>query len=143
MFSDHTKVADGTYQIQNNATYPDAYIVVEDGEAQFFNIDLNELYKDDIVEKYIMYLKNYKNQSVTSADEEQIKNSIDLNERFCKTKFALDYSEENYNFVDDRGIGNYNFGTITDISYLSYEYDWKNQSITLNREDAELIKFKR
>ena len=53
LFSDHSRVADGRYQIQNNAAYPDAYILVEDGQAQFFHIDLNELYKDSIVEKYL------------------------------------------------------------------------------------------
>lgn len=84
LFSDHSKVADGKYQIQNNETYPNAYILVEDGQAQFFNIDLNE-----------------------------------------------------------SGKGLYNFGNITEIDYLSYEYDGKKHSITLNREEAGLIEFKR
>lgn len=140
-FSDHSKVKDGTYQIQNNTTYPDAYIVVENGEAQFFNIDLNALYKDTIVEDYLAYLKNYKNQKLSSSDEEKVKDSIDLNAQFCETKFVLDYSRES-DFVED-GIGNYSFGTITDISYLSYEYDWKKGSITLNRPEAGLIEFKK
>lgn len=140
-FSDHSKVKDGTYQIQNNTTYPDAYIVVENGEAQFFNIDLNALYKDTIVEDYLAYLKNYKNQKLSSSDEEKVKDSIDLNAQFCETKFVLDYSRESDLF--DEGIGYYSFGAITDISHLSYEYDWKKGSITLNRPEAGLIEFKR
>ncbi len=141
LFSDHSRVADGRYQIQNNAAYPDAYILVEDGQAQFFHIDLNELYKDSIVEKYLYYLKNHKNQKITVSEENQIKDTIDLNAQFCETKFVLDYSEENYNFCDEEGIYHYNFGFITENSYLSYEYDWKNRSITLDREETGLIEF--
>lgn len=141
IFSDHSKVKDGTYEIQNNTTYPDAYIVVDNGEAQFVNIDLNALYKDTIVEDYLSYLKNYKNQKLSSLDEEKIKDSIDLNAQFCETKFVLDYSRES-DFVDE-GIGHYSFGAITDISYLSYQYDWKKGSITLDRPEAGLIEFRK
>lgn len=81
-FSDHSKVKDGTYKIQNNTAYPDAYIVIDNGEAQFFNIDLNALYKDTIAEDYLAYLKHYKKQKLSSYDEEKVKDSIDLNARF-------------------------------------------------------------
>lgn len=143
LFSDHSKVVDGRYQIQNNAAYPDAYILVEDGQAQFFHIDLNKLYKKTIVERYLNYLKNYKKQKLTALEEKQVGDVIDLNAQFCDTKFVLDYSEEKYNFCDEEGIYHYNFGFITEDSYLSYEYDWKNRSITLDREEAGLIEFKR
>lgn len=143
LFSDHSKVADGKYQIQNNAVYPDAYILVEDGQAQFFHIDLNELYKESIVEDYLNYLKNYKKQKLTASEEKQVRDAIDLNEQFCETKFVLDYSKENYNICDEEGYYHYNFGFITEISYLSYEYDWKKRSITLDREETGPIEFKR
>lgn len=143
LFSDHSKIADGKYQIQNNVVYPDAYILVEDGQAQFFHIDLNELYKESIVEDYLDYLKNYKKKILTASDEKQVRDAIDLNAQFCETKFVLDYSEENYNFCDEEGLYHYNFGFITEISYLSYEYDWKKRSITLDREETGPIEFKR
>lgn len=143
LFADHSKVADGRYQIQNNVVYPDAYILVEDGQAQFFHIDLNELYKESIVEDYLNYLKNYKKQELTASEEKQVRDAIDLNAQFCETKFVLDYSEENYNFCDEEGLYHYNFGFITEGSYLSYEYDWENRSITLNHEEAGRIEFKR
>lgn len=142
-FSDHSKVKDGTYMIQNNTTYPDAYIVVDNGKAQFFNIDLNALYKDTIVEDDLLYLKNYKNQKLSSLDEEKVKDSIDLNAQFCETKFVLDYSRKSDLFDEDEGIGYYSFGAITDISHLSYQWDWKKRSITLTRPEAGLIEFRK
>lgn len=143
LFSDHSKIADGRYQIQNNVVYPDAYILVEDGQAQFFHIDLNELYKESIVEDYLNYQKNYKKQKLTASEEKQVRDEIDLNAQFCETKFVLDYSKENYNICDEEGLYHYNFGFITEISYLSYEYDWKKRSITLDREETGPIEFKR
>lgn len=142
-FSDHTEVADGKYWIQDNQTYPDAYIEIKDGKAQFFNIDLNALYKENIAEDYILYLKNYKKQVLSSAEEDKIKNAIDLNAQFCDSSFTLDYSNDNDNYVDESGLGQYNFGYVTDISFLSYEYNWKNRTITLTREEAGRIQFKR
>lgn len=112
--------------------------MIDNGEAQFFNIDLNALYKDTIVEDYLAHLKYYKKQKLSSYDEEKVKDSIDLNAQFCERKFVLNYRESD---VLDEGIGYYSFGGITDISHLSYLYDWRKQSITLNRPEAGLIKF--
>ena len=53
--------------------------MIDNGEAQFFNIDLNALYKDTIVEDYLAYLKYYKKQKLSSYDEEKVKDSVDLN----------------------------------------------------------------
>lgn len=143
-FGNHTEVKAGIYRIQNNTTYPEAYILVEDGKAQFFNIDLNALYKNCVVERYITYLEEYKEQKLSVSDKTQIEESIDLNAQFCESKFILDYSKENYNFVDNStGLCNYNFGKITDTDYLSYNYDWKKGSITLTRDEAESIVFER
>lgn len=138
------EVKEGTYYIQNNTVYPEAYIVVKEGKAQLFNIDLNELYKDEIVERYISYLENYKEQNVLNSEKMRIKETINLNAKFCESEFVLDYSEENYNLFDTyAGIGHYNFGKITDIDYLGYDYDWKKGSITLIRDEARPIVFKR
>lgn len=143
-FGNHTEVKAGIYRIQNNTTYPEAYILVEDGKAQFFNIDLNALYKNCVVERYITYLEEYKQQKLSVSDKTQIEESIDLNAQFCESMFILDYSKENYNFVDNStGLCNYNFGKITDTDYLSYNYDWKKGSITLTRDEAESIVFER
>ena len=144
LYVNRTKVADGKYKIQDNSTYPNAYIIVKNGEAQFFNIDLNAMYKDSIVEDAIRYEKYYKKKKLSRRDEQNIRDSIDLNKQFCNKRVILNYSSENYNsYDDDSGIGHYNFGMITPTDYLSYEYDWKNGSIKLDREDAELMEFRR
>ena len=45
-FGNNPKLKEGTYKIQDNKTYPDAYIVVQDNSIQFYNIDLNKLLCD-------------------------------------------------------------------------------------------------
>ena len=120
--------------------YPDAYIEVKDGKAQIFNIDLNDLYKDGIVERYIEYLGQ--EREIKSSEKKEIENAIDLNKQFCDVSFVLDY-EGPGNFVDSNGICIYNFGFITEIDCFAYEYDWKNKSITLVRPEAGRIVFKK
>ena len=139
LFSDHTEVAEGTYKVQNNTHYPDAYLVVNDGKAQFFNIDLNALYKDDIATYYIDYLKT-NNPQLSGEEEKEVRDAIDLNKMFCESEFPLDYDPEKSNFIDEEGIAHYNFGWVTEMSYLSYEYDWKKETITLDRGPRVIFK---
>lgn len=142
LFSDHTEVAEGTYEIKNNTKYPKAYLVVKDGKAQFFNIDLNALYKDGIVTYYIEFLKT-KNSQFSSEDEKEVRNSIDLNKMFCESEFSLNYEQDKGNFIDEEGIAHYNFGWVTEVSYLSYEYNWKKKTITLDQIGSPYVVFKR
>jgi len=137
-FSGHAEVAEGIYKVEGYERYPDAYIEVKDGTAQFFNIDLNALYKDEIVERYIKSL----NRDITVSERKEIENSIDLNKQFCDVSFVLDYNSPG-NFVNSDGIGEYNFGFVTEIDYLAYEYDWKAKNITLVRGEAGRIVFKK
>ena len=139
-FSDHTEVAEGVYKVEGYEKYPDAYIVIKDGTAQIFNIDLNDLYKDGIVERYIEYLGQ--EREITSSERKKIENSIDLNQQFCDVSVDLDYNSPG-NFVNSDGIGEYNFGFVTEIDYFAYEYDWKTKTITLVRPEAGRIVFKR
>ena len=144
LYANRAKVANGKYKIQDNSTYPNAYIIVENGEAQFFNIDLNALYKDGIVENRIAYEEYFKKNKISSHDEQNLRDSIDLNKQFCDNKVTLDYSSKNANSYDeDSGIGYYNFGWVTPTNYLSYEYDWKKASIKLNMDDEQLVEFRR
>jgi len=140
-FSDHTEVAEGIYKVQEYEKYPDAYIEVKDGKAQFFNIDLNALYKENIVKCYIESIE--RERKITSSEKKEIENSIDLNKQFCDVSFVLDYKLENANSINSDGIGMYNFGFVTEMDYLAYEYDWKNKSITLVRPEAGRIVFKK
>lgn len=144
LFGDHSQVKEGIYRSQNSSKYPNAYIVVEDGTAQFYNIDLNEMYKAEIVENYIDYLVNYKEHVLSSSDKKEIKEAIDLNGQFCQKKIILNYEKENSNYYDETlDIYNYNFGYVTDVDYLAYDYDWKKDTITLTRDDDENIVFVR
>ncbi len=144
LFGDHSQVKEGIYRSQNSSKYPNAYIVVEDGTAQFYNIDLNEMYKAEIVEHYINYLEGYKEQVLSNSDKASIKEEIDLNAQFCQSKFVLDYSKEKINYYDEEAkVYHYNFGDITDVDYLSYDYDWEKNTITLTRDTNNEIIFER
>ena len=140
-FSDHTEVAEGVYKVEGYEKYPDAYIEVKDGTAQFFNIDLNALYKENIVKCYIESIE--REREITVSEKKEIENSIDLNQQFCDASFVLDYKPENANSINSDGIGMYNFGFITKMDYLAYEYDWKTKTITLVRPEAGRIVFKK
>ena len=139
-FSGHAEVAEGIYKVQEYEKYPEAYIEVKDGKAQFFNIDLNALYKENIVKCYIESIE--RERKITSSEKKEIENSIDLNKQFCDVSFVLDYNSPG-NFVNSDGIGEYNFGFVTEIDYLAYEYDWKAKNITLVRGEAGRIVFKK
>ena len=141
--SDHGQVKEGTYYAVNSASYPEAYIVVQDGFVQFFNIDLNEMYKQQIVNRYITYMEGHKERKLTEKEKKQIENAIDLNERFCDSKFAINKEDAEFFYDDLTGIGNYNFGFVTNGDALSYEYNSRKKTITLTREEAEQIVFER
>lgn len=144
LFRDTSKPGDGVYKVVDCEEYPDAYIKIESGKAQFFNIDLNARYKKDVVSRYITYLERYKKQKLTKEIKREISDAVDVNKMFCDTPFKLDYSEENYNSRDEeeRHLYHYNFGFIVERYYLSYMYDSGEKTITLNQSEMIPITFR-
>lgn len=138
-FKDDTKPKEGIYKVENFESYPEAYIEIKEGRAQFFNIDLNALYKDKIVERYINYLTNMKEQKITEDDRKEIEASIDLNKMFCEASVLLDYDKVNMRDDEKRYLYYYTFGTITDVDHMSYSYNTKEKSITLVDETNAIV----
>ena len=139
VFKDDAKPKDGIYKVENLEAYPDAYIEIKEGRAQFFNIDLNALYKDRIVERYINYLTNMKEQKITKDDRKEIEASIDLNKMFCDESVLLDYDKVIMRDDEKRYLYYYTFGAITDVDQMSYSYNTKEKSITLVDETNGIV----
>ena len=138
VFKDDTKPTDGIYKVENFASYPDAYVEIKEGSAQFFNIDLNALYKDKMVERYINYITN-PNEEITEDDRKEIEASIDLNKMFCEKSVLLDYDIVNMRDDEKHYLYYYTFGIITDVDHMSYSYNTKEKIITLIDETNAIV----
>ena len=73
------EISEGTYKIKDCPEYPDAYLVVEDGKLQFFNIDFNEIYQETQLENYkVMEERGV----VVPLEKGQLEQVSDLNQMF-------------------------------------------------------------
>ena len=88
------KIKDGTYHIVGNSQYPNAVIVVKNGEIQFRNIDLNDLYQEKELE---VYHKLVANGSVYEFTEQELNDLSNLNGYFADRFYPIDYSKANKN----------------------------------------------
>ena len=124
---------EGKYKIQDFAEYPDAYIEVKGNTIQFYNIDLNAIYRDYQVAEYRKALtKGFP----VKLDEEGIKKASDFNARFVDEPFELDFSDSKT-------------GTFTYIHYclddesemfrLIIIYDSLHKTIRINNAEQEIL----
>lgn len=143
VWKDDPEVKSGIYKVENFQKYPEAYIEVQDGEAQFVNIDLNELYKAEMVEHYIQYLTNANDGTVTEKERKEIEESIDLNKMFCEKSFVLDYSKINMQDDQNRHLYYYTFGFVTKVDNMAYAYNAKEKSIILDWSEENPIVFRK
>lgn len=134
---------DGIYKVENFPSYPDAYIEIKEGTAQFFNIDLNTVYKDKFVERYINYLTNSKDKNITEDDRKEIEAGIDLNKMFCDKSFSLDFSAYSMQDEENHNLYYYTFGTVAGHDQLLYSYDTKEKRITVSSKEIGQISFKK
>ncbi|MCM1101128.1 MAG: hypothetical protein NC398_07060 [Acetatifactor muris] len=124
-------LADGTYRVTNCESYPDAYIVV-DGKGsniRFYNIDLNEIYREDDLANYNKMLE--KGFPVVIEGEELEKLS-DLNEMFVSHAWTLE--DELFK------KGTFTYGVYCmgpeNIFGLVLEYDSLHKTIQIMDEDS-------
>ncbi|MBD5158139.1 MAG: hypothetical protein HDT13_10980 [Butyrivibrio sp.] len=84
------RMANGTYYAVNCEEYPDAYVVVKGETIQFYNIDLNSIYREDQLNS-IYEDHNNENLSfrIEVTDEELLEMS-DLNNMFVNNPYKYD-----------------------------------------------------
>lgn len=96
------EITEGKYKITDCKDYPDAYIEVENGTIQFYNIDLNAIYQNDQLEIY----NNLINSGyINSLSEEQLLKAKDLNNLLVTNSFDLDYD----NTTEDNKAGTFTY----------------------------------
>ena len=127
-----TEISEGTYKIKDCPEYPDAYLVVEDGKLQFFNIDFNEIYQE-------AQLKNYKAMEergvVVPLEKGQLEQVSDLNQMFVSNEYELlEEGSKNGTFTYVYWCLNkdYAFG-------LVFEYDSLHKTVQINNPVKTLV----
>lgn len=129
------KIADGTYRIRNCSEFPDAYIVVKGNKIQFYNIDLNKLYREEELKDFKGWIEHGIGVEMT---QEQIEKASDLNELFVTNPWEIAYDLEGNN---KQGTFSYvYFCIVKDTCFgLVLQYDSLHKTIQLNNADAQKI----
>lgn len=84
---DGTGIREGIYRIEDNSSYPDAYISIKSGQIQFFNIDLNAYY----LEKKMAFFRRRMELTETdvTVSDAEIRQAVDVNLRFVDEAFDI------------------------------------------------------
>lgn len=85
------KMSNGVYKIEGSKDYPNAKIVVEDGNIQFYDIDLNAIYREKQLEEYNNVIKT---QPSLAFSQENFQKFTDLNANFVDNQYKIDYQKE-------------------------------------------------
>lgn len=130
-----SEIADGTYEITNSSQYPDAYVVVKDNEIQFYNIDLNELYREKELEDFEVWKEMGYADGMT---DEQIAQISDLNLMFVDNAWEFDYD---MGIISKNGTFTYvYFCIVKDTCFgLVLQYDSLHKTIQINDADEEKV----
>ena len=136
-YIDNSKISDGKYFIQNCPEYPNAYIEVKDGKAKFSDIDLNDIYQDHVISRFIEVEEGKNGQKLSDKERKELVESINLNQKFCSDFFEIEYdilsshrSKYEYTYI---------FSMITEYSGLQCTYDYHEKRITVENEPKELV----
>ena len=138
-FRNNPKLKEGTYKIQDNKTYPDAYIVVQDNSIQFYNIDLNDLFKEEMVTRYI-YFQETEYGALTDKEKEEVEASIDLNKLVCDQPYSLNYETS---IRDEWNEYSNMFCKINSVNSFGYLYNTTAKTLSFGGGASSEIKFKR
>lgn len=134
---DDSKLADGIYTVKENNLYPNAYIEIKDNHIQFFNIDLNALYKQNMVKCYIFVQEN-ENGSLSSEEKKEIDKSIDINKFLCEQPYMLNYDTL---IKEDTHLYSNMFCKINHINSFGYLYDSKTKTLTFGVDTSNELNF--
>lgn len=126
------EITEGTYKIKDCPEYPDAYLVVEDGKLQFYNIDLNEIYQQAQLDTYKIMEDS---GAVVPLTPEQLEQVSDLNQMFVLSEYEL--LEEGsktgtFTYVHWCYQSDYAFG-------LVFEYNALHKTVQINSPVKRLI----
>ena len=129
------RMASGTYYAVNCEEYPDAYVVVKGETIQFYNIDLNAIYREDQLNSVYMKQNNENLSFNTGLTDEELLELSDLNNMFVNNPYKYDFKDgwKEGTFVYLLRCDGYErlFGL-----YLLYD-SW-NKTITINNYQLQI-----
>lgn len=133
------KMTDGRYYAVDCEEFPEAYVIVKGNTIQFYNIDLNSVYREEQLDSVYKKQDNENMNFNTGLSDEKLFELSDLNDMFVNNKYEYDidngWKKGTFTYLFRcMGYGNW-FG-------LSLSYDAWNRTITINNYQLQ-ITFKR
>lgn len=136
---DNSKLEDGIYRVQNNSQYPDAYIKVYGGSIQFCNINLDALYKNEMVIRYIYFQENVYGP-LTDGEKKKINDSISLNAVLCYQSHELNY---NMQIKESKDEYSNMFCKINSVNSFGYLYNTSTKTIVIGYGTQNELSFEK
>lgn len=129
------EIADGTYKVKDSENYSDAYIYVNNNSIQFFNIDLNSIYREAQMNNYASMVEHGVKFGLT---DEQLNEISDLNNLFVSNSYEIDYDKQDdskagtFTYVYFCYVNEYPFG-------LVLEYNALHKTLQINSPVQQMI----
>ena len=133
-------MSNGTYYAVNCEEYPDAYVVVKGETIQFYNIDLNAIYREDQLNSVYMKQNNENLSFNTGLTDEELLELSDLNNMFVNNPYKYD-SEDRWK----EGTYIYYYRCLSYGNWFGLHllYDSWNKTITINNYQLKITFEKR
>ncbi|MBD5158150.1 MAG: hypothetical protein HDT13_11035 [Butyrivibrio sp.] len=129
------KMANGIYYAVDFEEYPDAYAVVKGETIQFYNIDLNAIYREEQLNRVYQVHNNENLSFQIEVTEEELLEMSDLNNIFVNNPYQYDlgngWKEGTFVFYYPCISDRYWFG-------LHLLYDSWNKTIKINNSQLQI-----
>ena len=122
-------MANGIYYAVDCEEYPDAYVVVKGETIQFYNIDLNAIYRQEELDDLYKAHNNEKLSFKIDVTEEELLEMSDLNNKFVNNPYKYDPEK---GWKDGTFVFLYRCMDDRDWFGLHLLYDSWNRTVTIN-----------
>ncbi|MGN0374023.1 MAG: hypothetical protein ACI4EN_00865 [Butyrivibrio sp.] len=129
-------MSDGTYYVTDCEEFPEAYIVVKNGTLQFYNIDLNKIYREEQFNSIYDMQSNENLQFDTGYNREELWEMSDLNKMYVDNFYTYD---EDRISKDGTFSYIYNCKTTGNLFGLFLKYDSWNKTIKINNYQMQIL----
>lgn len=115
------KIAEGTYKVKDSRISSEAYIQVDGNKIQFYNIDLNQIYREAQLKDYSAMVAHGVGNELS---EEQLDKLSDLNGLFVSNAYEIDYDKQEdsktgtFTYVYFCYTSDYPFGLVLEYNAL-------------------------
>ena len=130
-------IKEGKYYAVDCVENPNGYIEVINGKIYVYNVDLNEIYQEELFKKYNTIKKHY-SLGFAGYTNEQLMYYSDFNSFFSNEGYSLSETK-----VMDLGNNKYSYLCELEeyVFKITFIYDSKNKTIEIGENDY-LIKFR-